>query len=77
MLLEKKTFGHSPCCSTASTSAPGAPASSGVTLKKAEVLKPGVEMTAPVWVATELLWTSHPPVPMVVVPTAPAAVAIR
>ena len=68
MLFEKKTLfgllvlwftgcsavspGHWPFCARASISVPGAPASSLVTGSQVLVLKPGVEICAPVWVAT-------------------------
>src|ERR1700748_219471 len=76
MLFEKKTlFGllvlwftgcsavlpwHLPFCARASISVPGAPASSLVIGSQVLVLKPGVEICAPVCVATALLCTSQP-----------------
>src|SRR5579859_5847661 len=79
MLFEKKTLfgllvprltgwsavspGHWPFCARASISVLGAPASSFVTGSQVLVLKPGVEICAPVCVAMALLWTSQPPVP--------------
>ncbi len=76
MLLEKKTLfaplvfwltgcsavspGHLPFCARASISVPGAPASSLVTGSQVLVLKPGVDICAPVCVATALLWTVQP-----------------
>ena len=73
MLFEKKTLfgllvfwftgwsavspGHWPFCARASISVPGAPASSLVTGSQVVVLKPGVEICAPVWVALALLCT--------------------
>ncbi len=47
--------GHRPFWARASSSVPGAPASSFVTGSQVLVLKPGVEICAPLWVATELL----------------------
>src|SRR5215471_12356118 len=55
--------GHLPFCARASTSVPGAPASSLVTGSQVLVLNPGVEIWAPDWVATELLCTSQPLLP--------------
>src|SRR5258708_34184921 len=79
MLLEKKTLfarlvvwltgcsavspGHLPFCARASISVPGAPASSLVTGSQVLVLKPGVDICAPVCVATALLWTPQPLAP--------------
>src|SRR5229473_3220839 len=79
MLFEKKTLfgllvdwftgcravspGHRPFCARASTSVPGAPASSLVTGSQVLVLNPGVEICAPVCVATALLCTCQPPDP--------------
>src|SRR5262245_53794213 len=60
MLFEKKMFGQLPFCCSASSSVPGAPASSLATESQLEVLKPGVEICAPVWVAVALLCTFHP-----------------
>src|SRR5579863_956385 len=65
--------GHLPFCAKASTSVPGAPASSGVTGSQVLVLNPGVEICAPVCVATALLRTSQPPVPRLVMSLAPVA----
>jgi hypothetical protein len=44
--------GHLPFSARASISVPGAPASSLVTGSQVLVLNPGVEICAPVWVAT-------------------------
>src|SRR5580700_5010074 len=55
--------GHLPFCARASISVPGAPASSGVTGSQVRELNPGVEICAPVCVATALLCTSQPRVP--------------
>src|SRR5579862_3601851 len=55
--------GHLPFCARASISVRGAPASSGATGSQVLVLNPGVEICAPVCVATALLCTSQPPVP--------------
>src|SRR5215471_18766019 len=82
MLLEKNTLfgllvlwltgcravspGHLPFCASASISVPGAPASSLVTGSQLLVLKPGVEICAPVCVATALLCTSQPLPPRLV-----------
>src|SRR5215469_9228481 len=79
MLLEKNTLfglsvlwftgcsavspGHLPFWARASISVPGAPASSLLTGSQLLVLNPGVEICAPVWVATALLWTSQPDAP--------------
>src|SRR5262249_1618583 len=79
MLFEKKTLfgplvpwltgcsavspGHLPFCASASISVPGAPASSLPTGIQVLVLKPGVQICAPVCVATALLCTCRPPAP--------------
>src|SRR6516225_4878963 len=63
--------GHLPFWARASISVPGAPASSLVTGSQVLVLNPGVEICAPVWVATALLCTSHPPEPRSVTSLAP------
>src|SRR6266568_2797285 len=63
MLVEKKMFGHWPFCCRASSSVPGAPASSLATDSHELVLNPGVEICAPVWVAVALLITFQPPDP--------------
>ncbi len=55
--------GHSPFCASASISVPGAAASSLATDSQLEVLKPGVEIWAPDWVAVALLCTFQPLVP--------------
>src|SRR5258707_3940924 len=89
MLVEKKTLfglllpwftgcravspGHLPFCARASISVPGAPASSLATGSQVLVLNPGVEICAPVWVATALLCTSHPPEPRFDMSLAPAS----
>ena len=88
MLLEKNTLfgllvlwftgcsavspGHWPFWARASISVPGAPASSLVTGSQVLVLKPGVEICAPVWVATALLCTSQP-APRLVMSLAPVS----
>src|SRR5215470_12032560 len=87
MLLEKNTLfaplvlwltgcsavspGHMPFCARASISVPGAPASSLVTGSQVLVLNPGVEICAPVWVATALLCTFQPAAPRLVTSLAP------
>src|SRR5579859_1159711 len=87
MLFEKKTLfgllvdwftgwsavspGHWPFCARASISVPGAPPSSLVTGSQVEVLKPGVEICAPDWVATALLCTSQPLLPRLEISLAP------
>src|SRR6266567_2784368 len=63
MLVEKKMFGHWPFCCRASSSVPGAPASSLATGSHELVLNPGVEICAPAWVAVPLLATFQPPGP--------------
>src|SRR5262252_7408406 len=89
MLLEKKTLlaplvfwftgcravspGHSPFCARASISVPGAPASSLPTGSHVLVLNPGVEICAPVWVATALLCTAQPVPPRLVMSLAPVS----
>src|SRR6201984_2119149 len=89
MLFEKKTLfgllvpwltgcravspGHFPFCARASISVPGAPASSLLTGSHVLVLNPGVEICAPVWVATALLCTSQPPLPRLVMSLAPVS----
>src|SRR5215469_9312789 len=55
--------GQLPLCARASISVPGAPASSLVTGSQVLVLNPGVEICAPVCVATALLWTAQPLAP--------------
>src|SRR3984885_6903851 len=52
-----------PSCAKASFSVPGAPASSFLTGSHVLVLNHGVEICAPVWVATALLCTVQPPDP--------------
>src|SRR5215470_410660 len=64
--------GHRPFCARASSSVPGAPASSLVTGSHVLVLNPGVEICAPVWVATALLCTFQPVPPRLVMSLAPA-----
>src|SRR5215472_15505168 len=87
MLLEKNTLfgppvlwftgcsavsmGHWPFCASASTSVPGAPASSLVTGSQPEVLKPGVEICAPVAVVLALERTLQPFAPRLVMSVAP------
>src|SRR5258708_29671030 len=89
MLLEKNTLfgllmdwftgwrvvspGQRPFWASASRSGPGAPASSLVTDSQLEVLKPGVEIWAPVWVAVALLCTFQPLVPRFEMSLAPAS----
>src|SRR6516162_5751051 len=63
--------GHWPFCASASTSVPGAPASSFVTGSQVLVLNPGVEICAPDWVATALLCTVQPPLPRLEMSLAP------
>ena len=65
--------GHLPFCARASISVPGAPASSLVTGSQVLVLNPGVEICAPVWVATALLCTFQPPVPRLEMSLAPVS----
>src|SRR6516164_1270054 len=65
--------GHLPFCARASISVPGAPASSLVTGSQVLVLNPGVEICAPVCVATALLCTSQPPVPRLEMSLAPVS----
>src|SRR5215813_10257021 len=55
--------GQRPFWASASISVPGAPASSLATDSQVDVLKPGVEIWAPDWVAVALLCTFQPPVP--------------
>src|SRR5438105_4935035 len=73
MLVEKNAFAHWLFWTSASSSVPGAPASSGVTFSQPAVEKPGVEMALPGWVTVELLCTSQPLRPIVLVPTERAA----
>src|SRR5215831_10857692 len=63
--------GHRPFCARASISVPGAPASSLLTGIHVLVLNPGVEICAPVCVATALLWTFQPDEPRSVMSVAP------
>src|SRR5262249_23527016 len=65
--------GHWPFCARASSSVPGAPASSLVTGSHVLVLNPGVEICAPVWVATALLCTFQPAPPRLVMSLAPVS----
>ncbi len=63
--------GHLPFCARASISVPGAPASSLATGSQVLVLKPGVEICAPDWVATALLCTDQPAPPRLEMSLAP------
>src|SRR5262245_48662074 len=65
--------GHLPFCARASISVPGAPASSLATGSQVLVLKPGVEICAPDWVATALLCTAQPLLPRLEMSLAPVA----
>src|SRR5262252_5927956 len=65
--------GHLPFCARASTSVPGAPASSLVTGSQVLVLNPGVEICAPDWVATALLCTVQPLLPRLEMSLAPVS----
>src|SRR5215471_14242978 len=65
--------GHLPFCARASTSVPGAPASSLVTGSQVLVLNPGVEICPPDWVATALLCTAQPPLPRLEMSLAPVS----
>src|SRR6266699_7278538 len=65
--------GQSPFWARASTSVPGAPASSLLTDSQLEVSKPGVEICAPVWVAVALLSTFQPPPPRLEISLAPVS----
>src|SRR5215469_8565278 len=65
--------GHWPFCARASSSVPGAPASSLPTGSHVLVLNPGVEICAPVWVATALLCTFQPAPPRLVMSLAPVS----
>ena len=67
MFVEKNTFGQWPVWTSALTSVPTAPPSSGRTCSHDPVANPGVEICAPAWVARALLCTCHPPRPTVVV----------
>ncbi|HEV2371133.1 MAG TPA: hypothetical protein VGS19_03095 [Streptosporangiaceae bacterium] len=70
--------GHLPFCTSASTSVPGAPASSLATASQELASKPGDEICAPDWVAVALLCTRQPAEPrsvMSLAPVAPAALA--
>src|SRR5215469_4176488 len=89
MLFEKKTLfgllvlwftgcsavspGHRPFCARASTSVPGAPASSLLTGSHVLALNPGVEICAPDWVATALLCTVQPLLPRLEMSLAPVS----
>src|SRR5215472_13831436 len=64
-------MGHCPFCASASTSVPGAPASSLVTGSQPVVLKPGVEICAPVADVLALLSTDQPFAPRSVMSFAP------
>src|SRR5260221_8276678 len=65
--------GHLPFWARASISVPGAPASSLVTGSQVLVLKPGVEICAPLCVATALLWTAQPAAPRLEMSLAPVS----
>src|SRR5262252_914346 len=65
--------GHLPFCASASTSVPGAPASSLATGSQVLVLNPGVEICVPDWVATALLCTFQPPTPRLEMSLAPVS----
>src|SRR5689334_3825428 len=65
--------GQRPFWARASISVPGAPASSLATGIQLEVLKPGVEICAPDWVAVALLCTFQPPVPRFAMSLAPVS----
>src|ERR1044072_8064569 len=71
MLSPTKTSGHSPFCSSAPISVPGAPASSGCTFSHSAVSNPGAETSAPGCDASPLLCTCQPARPSVVRPSAP------
>src|SRR5215472_13145802 len=89
MLLEKNTLfgplvlwftgcravspGQSPFWASASTSVPGAPASSLLTGIQLEVLKPGVEIAAPVAEVLALLSTLQPVPPRLDMSEAPVS----
>src|SRR5215469_436183 len=64
-------MGHCPFCASASTSVPGAPASSLVTGSQPVVLKPVVEIFAPVADVLALLSTDQPFAPRSVMSLAP------
>src|SRR5215472_9758620 len=66
--------GHRPFCRRASTSVPGAPASSLVTRIQARALNPGAEICAPDWVADALLATCQPCAPRLKTLLAPVGV---
>src|SRR5262252_1198507 len=68
--------GHLPFRARASISVPGAPASSLATGSQPLVLNPGVEIWAPVWVATVLLCTVQPAEPRSDRSLAPVAAAV-
>ena len=55
MFVEKNTFGQRPVWTSAPTSVPGAPASSGRTCSHDAVPKPGVEIAAGDCVACAVL----------------------
>src|SRR5712691_8947215 len=70
--------GHMPLAASASTSVPGAPASSLATGSQVEVLKPGAEICAPVADVLALLSTDQPVAPRSVMSLAPVlGAAIR
>src|SRR6185312_2107516 len=60
MWVEKKTLGHRPFWTSASTSVPGAPPSSAVTFSQRLAPNPGREMAAPSLPADALLCTRQP-----------------
>src|SRR5579863_7666588 len=66
--------GQRPFCSSASTSVPGAPASSLATGSQEAALYDGAEIDAPDWVAAALLATRQPLAPRLVTSVAPVPV---
>ena len=76
MFVEKNTSGQWPVCTSAPTSVPTAPASSGLTCSHEPVGKPGVEICWGDCVACALLWTCQPPRPTVWVSAEAASAAM-
>ena len=65
MLFEKNTSGQCPVCTSAPTSVPTAPASSGMTCSHELASKPGVETCPPPCGTLALLCTCHPSSPTI------------
>jgi hypothetical protein len=60
MFVEKNTFAQCPVWTSAPTSVPAAPASSGLTWSQSLVGNPALEICAPACATCALLCTCHP-----------------